>query len=428
MVIIPLTGKISWKNPPLITILIIAVNCFVFIALQSKDDEHYAKAINFYLESGLAKMEVARYVSYLRTEKEADSTVLLQTEVSDELIRRYYPKMKGDGAFLTKLENNEIIPPHDPDFAGWKDMRAQYTALLEQVFSFRYGFIPARPNLSATFIHLFTHGSFMHLLGNMIFLWLVGCVLELGCGRIFYLALYLLTGICAVGTFAIIYSGSTVPLIGASGAVSGLMGAFTVIYGLRKIRIFYSLGFYFDYAEIPAILLFPFWIAHEFYQLFFGMASNVAYVAHIGGLASGALCGFIKIKLFHRVDREGFKQDPRERIATLLENALARIAELDMKEARPLLEEVLKIDPKHRAAMTHLFNIDKLNPETETFQKTAAHLLLYLIKSGAAQELIHETYQEYRRVSKEPRLNADLLLHLSVPCFHSRKMLTMRKG
>ncbi len=366
MVIIPLTGKISWKNPPFVTIFIIAINCFVFFGLQSKDNEHYAKAMHFYVESGLARMEVARYVNYLGMKKEPGSTALQQSEVSDELLRRYYPKMQQDGAFLTKLENNEIIPPHDPDFAGWKNMRAQYTALLQQVFSFRYGFIPAHPNLPAGFLHMFTHGSFMHLLGNMIFLWLVGCVLELGCGRVFYLALYLLTGICAVGTFAIIYSGSTAPLIGASGAVSGLMGAFTVIYGLRKIRIFYSLGFYFNYAEIPAIVLFPFWIANEFFQLFFGMASNVAYVAHIGGLASGAFCGLIGRKLSLRADSEVFNPDPGEKIAPLLEDALGRIAELDMKGARPLLEEVLKIDPQHRSALTHLFNIDKLNPGMET--------------------------------------------------------------
>lgn len=412
MVIIPLTGKISWKNPPIMTVLIIVINCFVFFGLQSKDDEQYAKAMRFYMESGLARMEVTRYVDYLRAKKKPNPDLHPQAEMHDEMLLRFYLRMQRDEAFLARLENNQIITPQDQQYGNWKQLLAQYRSLREGAFSFRYGFIPAHPNIPAAFIHMFTHGGFLHLLGNMIFLWLVGCVLELGCGRIFYAGLYLLTGLAAVGTFFFIYSSSTVPLIGASGAVAGLMGAFTVIYGLRKIRVFYSLGFYFNYTQVPALVLLPLWIAIQFFQLFFGMASNVAYVAHIGGLASGAVVGMLYRKLLGNVDGKVFEPDPQETIAPLLEKALTCMAELDMRGSRKLLEEILAINPDHRPAMTHLFNIDKLHPETETFRKTASRLLQYLMKSNAAQELIYETYREYRSVMKEPRLPVDLLLHL----------------
>jgi len=77
---------------------------------------------------------------------------------------------------------------------------------------------------------MFLHGGFGHLLGNMIFLWLVGCMLEMGCGRGFYSAAYIVTGLCSVILFWSVYPKSTMPLIGAS----GLMGAFTVLYGRKR--------------------------------------------------------------------------------------------------------------------------------------------------------------------------------------------------
>jgi tetratricopeptide (TPR) repeat protein len=252
----------------------------------------------------------------------------------------------------------------------------------------------------------------MHLLGNMIFLWVVGCILEVGCGRIFYTALYLLTGLCAVGLFTLVYGNNTVPLIGASGAISGLMGAYTTTYGLKKIRVFYSLGFYFNYAKISALFLLPFWIGYEFYNLYLGGESNIAYVVHIGGLVSGGLIGFVNTQLLKRVDTQVFDEDPKDKISTLLETAMQRMSELDMKGARQPLNEILRTDPDNHIALTHLFNIDKLQPETDLFQHTASRLLAFLSKNSGEQKQTFDIYKEYRRVSKKIGLDADLLFHL----------------
>ena len=134
---------------------------------------------------------------------------------------------------------------------------------------------------------MFMHANFFHLLGNMIFLWLIGCSLEMAGKRAPYLSIYLLTGIFAALFFGMVYRHSTIPLVGASGAISGIIGAYTVLFGLRKVKIFLSLGFYFNYIKVRAISLLPIWIGNELYQLKWGGDSNVAYVAHVGGLLSG---------------------------------------------------------------------------------------------------------------------------------------------
>lgn len=415
MLIIPLTGKISKRNPPIATIGIILINCFVFFILQAGDEERYFQAMEFYVESDLGKMEVSRYLAYIGATDSEESilTTKKQKGLNEAAIIRLYGKMQSNKVFMKKLLNDEIITPQGQIYTTWKSLRRKHEGMLSRVVIQGYGFKPAEKSFVTTFTHMFLHGSFMHLLGNMIFLWLVGCVLELGCGRVFYVAMYLLCGILAVGLFALVYMDSRVPLVGASGAISGLMGAYTVLYGKKKIKVFYSLGFYFNYAKVYAILMLPIWIGKEVFQLFFGGFSQVAYVAHIGGLASGAALGYVNLKFLGQVSEEVFGEDPKEKIAPLLEEALERIGRLEMNGARPLLEQVLEMDPYNRSALTHLFNIDKLNPEDARFHKTVSELLHHLTNDSEAHEALYATYKECRRISKKLRLSLDLLFRIA---------------
>lgn len=420
MLIIPLTGKFSRQNLPWITIGIVLINCFAFFVLQGDDGERYRQAIEFYMTSDLARIEVSRYLKHQLDEGEEISPPLEEQEdlenLDQDVILRYYEKMQTDRVFMKKLENDEIITPEDETYAEWKSLRTKYQDILSTLVSFRYGFIPARKSFVTALTYMFLHGGFMHLLGNMVFLWLVGSVLELGWGRLLYLLMYLLTGIFSVALFYLVYMDSTLPLIGASGAISGLMGAYTVTYGKRKIKVFYSLGFYFNYAKVSGIILLPMWIGNEIFQLFFGGYTQVAYVAHLGGLISGASLGFLNLKFLGRIDEEIFGEGPEDQekeVAELLERALKRIGELDMEGARPLLAKILEIDPNNRNALTHLFNIDKLNPEDERFHKTASILLRHLSHDKEAHGVMYHTYKEYIRISKAPKFNLDLLCLLS---------------
>ncbi len=413
MLIIPLTGKISKRNPPLITIAIILVNCFVYFAFQSNDSELYSQAMKFYFESGLGKIETARYQAYLKAAPDEKDATLAQGELDEDTMMRLWVNMQQDDVFMKKLIKDEIIAPTDQQYAEWKALRREYDEIISESVAQRYGFKPAEKRILTPFTYMFLHGGFMHLLGNMIFLWLVGCVLELGCGRVFYTSLYLLTGVLSALLFGLVYTDSQVSLVGASGAISGLMGAYTVLFGKKKIKVFYSLGFYFNYAKMSAVILLPIWVAKEIVQLLFGGVSQVAYVAHIAGLISGAVLGYINLRFLGRVSDKVFAEDPKEKIAPLLGEALECIGRLDMQGARPLLEEVLTIDPHNRAALSHLFNIDKLKPDEDRFHNTAARLLLQCMNDDQGYEALHKVYEEYRIISKKLRLSPDLLLQIT---------------
>jgi len=411
MLVVPITGKISWKNPPVVTIAFIVINCLIFFVFQRNDNINFFRAKQHYFKSGLAEIEVSAYIAD-REVSEDITDMGEKSELDEQTLVRYYKKMDLDAGFQKKLRSGEIITRHDPGYEKWKNLRAEYENLLSDVVFLKYGFRPAHLNILTAFTYMFLHGGFGHLLGNMIFLWLVGCMLEMGCGRIFCIAAYILTGLFSALLFWLIYMDTTIPLVGASGAIAGFMGAFTTVYGRTRIKVFYSLGFYFNYIRFPAILLFPIWVGNEFFQLFVGGQSNVAYVAHIGGLLSGATIGYLDLKFFKLHDNNIFKEKPEDEISPLIEQALQCMGTLDLEEGRKLLEEVLVRDPENKDALKHLFNIEKLNPENQSFHLSAGRLLQRFSLSREDHKKAYEIYKEYTSLTQRPRLTPEIYVRL----------------
>ena len=413
MFIIPLTGKISWRNPPLVTIGIIFLNCLVFFICQTGEADRQYQVSEYYFASGLVTIEVPRYIAYREGRRLDDTDSFHLEEFDEERLAGFFLEMERDYAFLEKLNNDEIIIPADPDYAQWKLLRTEYERRRSQIVSLRYGFRPAYKSFLTAFTYMFLHGSAGHLFGNMLFLWIVGCMLEMGLGRFLYPGIYICSGLVAAGVFWLIYMNSTIPVVGASGAIAGLMGAFAVLFGRKRVKIFYSLGFYFNYLKIPAIILLPIWIGNEFFQLFFGSARQVAYVAHIGGLMGGAVLGLMCLKFSFTPKGDVFDEVPEDEISPLLEKALKCIAELDMESGRRLLEQVLDRDPENINALTHLFNVYKLDPENENFHKTAKKLIFQLSRSYNTYEKAHKIYHEYVNQTRHARLSPQMYVQLS---------------
>ena len=143
------------------------------------------------------------------------------------------------------------------------------------------------------FTSMFMHGGFMHLAGNMLYLWIFGDNIEGALGHIRFIIFYLLCGI--VAAFAQIFSApeSTIPMIGASGAVSGVLGAYLIFYPRARIRTFVFLGIFITFLRLPAVLLLGVWILG---QIISACISNpgspgVAWFAHLGGFFAGMILG-----------------------------------------------------------------------------------------------------------------------------------------
>ena len=140
---------------------------------------------------------------------------------------------------------------------------------------------------------MFLHGGWLHLLGNMLFLWVFGGSVEEEFGHLQYLFFYLVCGVGAAIVHTIFNWGSRIPTVGASGAISGVMGAFVVLFPRARVTTLIPALFLFFTVQIPAVLMMGYWF---FIQVFSGVASlgissqgGVAWWAHVGGFLLGAI-------------------------------------------------------------------------------------------------------------------------------------------
>jgi membrane associated rhomboid family serine protease len=154
------------------------------------------------------------------------------------------------------------------------------------------------PRFASPFTSLFLHGGWMHLLGNMLFLWIYGDNVEDAMGHARFLAFYLLCGVAAIFIQALANPDSPYPIIGASGAISGVLGAYLLLFPRARVLTLVLLPFFFTTLRMPAMLLLLLWFA---VQLISDLAvsdggASVAFRAHIGGF----LTGMLLVPLFKR--------------------------------------------------------------------------------------------------------------------------------
>lgn len=178
-----------------------------------------------------------------------------------------------------------------------------------------YGLIPARffalhvsYGASPTmvyfpfFSHMFFHGGWLHLLGNMLYLWIFGDNVEDRLGHGGYLLFYLVCGLAAAVVHLMTNTHSMVPTIGASGAIAGVMGAYFVFYPRARILTLLPIFFFFYIVEIPAFFFLGFWFFIQFVQGISTLSASVpvyggiAWWAHIGGFLFGQLVMFLLVK------------------------------------------------------------------------------------------------------------------------------------
>ena len=173
--------------------------------------------------------------------------------------------------------------------------------LQAEVFVFEFGNIPLEllsgVDMYTVLTSMFLHGGWMHLIGNMLFLWVFADNIEAVIGTFNFILFYLLGGIAATIIHALFNPISEIPVVGASGAISAVMGAYLVMFPASRVRVF--ILFLLSSAQIPALLFLGFWILQ---QAVAGVGSlglgteeqgGVAWWAHIGGFAFGIVAGLI---------------------------------------------------------------------------------------------------------------------------------------
>ena len=158
----------------------------------------------------------------------------------------------------------------------------------------------ALPAEATVFSSMFLHGGWLHLIGNMLYLWIFGNNVEDAMGHVRFVTFYLVCGIIAVFSHALIEPSSQIPMIGASGAISGVLGAYALIYPHAKVLVILPIGFYLQLLRLPAYWVLGAWFAIQIISSLMTPAGQpgVAWFAHIGGFVAG----LVLVILFKRSD------------------------------------------------------------------------------------------------------------------------------
>ncbi len=353
MLIVPLHRAPTWKNFPWVTFALVLANVFVFAVLQSGDARARGEAIDAYLAADLAPIEFPAYADWLRGEGEVERAELFKALARAEP-RHAVAALQHDRDFVAALADGRVRPVTAPAaddgsaHADWRAARAAFERAWEEMFTLRwmqrFDRFDATTLISATFLH----ANLAHLLGNMLFLAVLGLLVEGALGRGLFLGIYLLGGVGASLVSLAFHWGEAGGALGASGAVAALMGAYCVLWGMRRVRFFWWFFVVFDYVKAPALVLLPFWLGWELWNLTFNGDAGVGFDAHAGGIVSGALLAmFVRWRGWERKEfmDEDVRADEDAAARAAVAEARACLGRLEVARARALVEPLLAQRP-----------------------------------------------------------------------------------
>ncbi|WHI50882.1 rhomboid family intramembrane serine protease [Microbulbifer sp. MLAF003] len=393
MLIIPIENKPDWRRPPLMCFALILANLLVFMFYQGGDEARWLEAEDYYFASDLPDLEEQRFLMYvdemhpewrLQMDAEGEEFVYRELLWNPEFHHWLLPKLELEGQTL------------------WLQQREHFAGLRDRISSMALGLTPAEPSIGGMFGHMFLHGSWDHLIGNMIFLLLFGLSVELALGGLWFITLYLLGGLAAAGLHMLVEAGSYVPMVGASGAVSAIMGMFVAIYGVRRLRFFYTVGFMFGEFSAPALMVLPLWLGKEIFGYLYGDA-GIAYWAHTGGLLAGFALALMLI--YWRPPVQVMPEEEEE-LPSPQKSALTRIdrfqEEGKLLEAADAAAAAVRQYPDFLPLILRYIELTAVSPDSEAYHRANLALFSQAANSRIDTYVLADGYRSYLQATQQP--------------------------
>jgi len=396
--LIPLRHEnMQGRRWPVITIGIIALNVIVFLGTHWTMERQAP-------ELGEAKVHLvllaAMHPELKIPDKAQDFITTVQTKSPGLWKQAQDPRRDLHDAWdaRIRLEDNEDKLQDEMDSLG-----NRFAELDSQSLVGKYAFIPAHPTLLSMITANFLHGGWLHLIGNMWFLWLAGAILEDTWGRAIFPSFYMIAGILALQVHAMANAGSLTPTIGASGAIAGLMGAFLVRFPKVKIEMGWLLMFRFYKFKMEAYWLLPLWLLMEiFYGSLSGQSSGVAHWAHIGGFLFGALIAVVVRKSgLEQIAEQGIQDKISWVSHPLLAEANEQMEKKQIDMAAANLQKVLLQKPDSIEAYRMLQNIYWQKSDMAAHRDTLEKILALEIKANDMESALL-TFQDIKNAGGKP--------------------------
>jgi membrane associated rhomboid family serine protease len=312
--LIPLRHEqMEGRRWPVVTFALIALNLVVFLGTHWKIEQQEPQRIE-------VRMHVLVLAARHPELNMPDNVEKFVSEVKTKTPEALWAQLSSNKKKPEDIWEAEIRQVDDREQlqAEMDTLAQRFTEVQRDSILENYAFVPAHPNPISYLTSIFLHIGWLHLIGNMWFLWLAGFILEDRWGRVIYPIFYVLAGIVASLFHAMFYPTSLAATLGASGAVAALMGGFLVRFPKLKIEMLWYMLIFRIRFKAYAYWLLPMWLFTEvFYGSLFGQSSGVAHWAHVGGFIFGALAALViaRTGLEHKAnavieDKIGWTADP----------------------------------------------------------------------------------------------------------------------
>lgn len=398
MLILPLHRRLTAATFPYVTLLLIVVNALVYFGWQQgSDDDTVEQALAYYQRVDLGRVELPAYEAWLHEKGRPAPTIpaAMRAQVPPGLLAAHL--IHEDAEFLTALRADKVITPDQGGYASWRPLRSEFDRLLDSGFTQTHlmrfnAFEPTR-----MFSAMFLHGDSGHLIGNMIFLAVLGLLVEGALGTWLFLAVYLLGGLGGQLASLAWHWGETGGGLGASGAIAALMGAFCVVWGMRKVRFFYWFFIVFDYVRAPALVLLPIWLGWELFSLFSSSGSNISFEAHAAGITSGALLGWGVVKLGW--EKRAFMDEDTDdkRVETQHDFAQSQVhlGKLEIPAAKALLAPMLQAPAPALPVLLAWYRCCRYEPGRPALADALRRVLAYRPANPTERSDVQALFNDY---------------------------------
>lgn len=414
MFIVPAEKALDWRRAPVVTASIAILCCLVFFVWQWGDQTRIEAAIQQYQESKLLALEYPNFVSHLHQTQRPQEAAVVEALFEDKAYHLVIQRILFDRSFAVELRKTDETFWGEDVYHRWRQSRTEINQTIEQVSAFKLGLVPAESRPITYLTYQFMHGDMLHIVGNLVVLVLVGLAVEAAIGSFNFLLCYLFCGVVAGGVFTLFNWNSFVPLVGASGAISGVMGMYAAIYGMRKIRFFYSLVFYFGYFTAPALLILPIWLAWEIISAIWGQASTTAYWAHAGGLLAGGAGMLLMRSKLVQVEESYLDSAPSadQNFRKALDSLYKLISQFQFAAAKRKLEEMEAQYGNRLPLLEIRYNLEKLDSNSPHFHRVTHKILSQPTTDQPHLHLLHEIYRDYSRFQGQQEMEEQALVRL----------------
>lgn len=390
MIIVPTEKRFDWKHAPIALFAIVLLNMMVYFFYQTGDNARFGQAVEQYKQQNILGVEWPVFKEYMLAHgNKSELADYEDTYRNGRNNENLIANILSDFKFTLYLEKNIQKYITNDIYLDWKSKRHQVNEIINSMSDIRFGLIPANLNPLTLLTYQFLHGGLMHLVGNMFFLVMCGFAVEATIGHLRFLGFYLASGVVAGLAFSVLDLDSIVPLVGASGSISGVMAMYLAVFRLKKIEFFYWFFVFVGYIRLPALVILPIYIGKEVVSYLTDTGSNIAFMAHAGGFVAGAI--FILVTQFFQpaaFNEEYLESEPdADPRRELMAKYYSQVGSYQFASALKTLDKIIQDFGMDFDLLLLRYNLLKLTPGKPYYMCVLQLLTLQKLPEGAAPKV-----------------------------------------